>query len=471
MYDYNRRRKIGPVTILFLFLFSASIVGLAVISYLDRGRFWDILPYFCIPVIVLSLIIAIYNLVRRCNAGFVFILFFIIFTVGLVLSSVFGPFALRREAVDSIEENDYSGAIEKFDSILINYPNSRHAAEALNRISFAYYHNNQFSQALRSFDEAINKNIIDPDQLEVLEIRQDIYYHLAQERESVAEYLKAADNYLSSVDILKQIRSDFPDTNEAFISQYKIPQYLFNASEDYKKSGDLISQIELLEEIISGYPESDQYQAALASADNAYIEHAALLSEAAQFEDAIERFLKYLENNPEPERDAILDYKIKRVFGEAPPSVIKRYADASYDAEKYLIAVFLYETLIDFYPHYFGKPPEGLVESKIILAGSSPYNEILQSTSGKYINTPGLSLLIIKNDSGNTLTVYIKGPENHMASVPAGETVEIELIPDEYTVLVESADREILTYMGTLSFEEYRKYTEVFEEAGEDNGS
>ena len=102
MYDYNRRQKIGPITILFLFLFSGSVVGLAVIFFLDKGRFWDVLPYFCIPIIVLSLIFAIYNLVRRCNAGLVFILFFIIFTIGLVLSSVYGPFALKREAASSM---------------------------------------------------------------------------------------------------------------------------------------------------------------------------------------------------------------------------------------------------------------------------------------------------------------------------------------------------------------------------------
>ncbi|MCK5567701.1 MAG: hypothetical protein KAI62_07300, partial [Actinomycetia bacterium] len=65
MYTYNRRRKTGPITILFLVLFSCSIVGLGVLSYLDKGRFWDMLPYFCIPIIALSLIMAIFNLVRH----------------------------------------------------------------------------------------------------------------------------------------------------------------------------------------------------------------------------------------------------------------------------------------------------------------------------------------------------------------------------------------------------------------------
>ena len=120
----------------------------------------------------------------------------------------------------------------------------------LQRISFAYYQNNQFSEALTSFDEAIDKDIIDPDRIEIMNIRQDIYFHMAREQENNGEYLKAAESYLNSISILRQIRSDFTDTNEAFIAQYKIPQYLFDASEDYKKSGDIIFQTELLEEII-----------------------------------------------------------------------------------------------------------------------------------------------------------------------------------------------------------------------------
>ena len=152
-------------------------------------------------------------------------------------------------------------------------------------------------------------------------------------------------------------------------------------------------------------------------------------------------------------------------------TLIKNFADAAYKDEKYLIAVFLYETLMGFNPDYYGKPPEGLVESKIILARSTPYNEILEPADGKYINTPGLSLFIIKNNSGNILTVYIKGPDNHMFSVPAGETAEIELSPEEYTVLVESEDSVILPYIGTLLFEEYRKYTEVFEDSNEEDDS
>jgi len=468
MYEYDRRRKIGPVTILFLFLFSASMVGLAVMSYLDRGRFWDMLPYFCIPIIVLSLIFAIYNLVRRCNAGFVFILFFIIFTIGLVLSSVYGPFALRSGAADSIEQGDYADAIEKYTAILEKYPSSRYAGEALHGISFAYYNNNQYYPALSSFNEAVEKDIIDPGQLEVMDILQDIYYNIALDEEEDGQYLEAANNYVRSIDILKQVRSGFPETNEAFIAQYKIPQYLLNASENFRKHGDIISQIRLLEELLQQYPESDQARDAMGSLGDAYMERAVELSASNQYEDAIEWFLKYLENNPRPEENAVFDYKIRKIFEGMPPFMIKRYADNSFKEQKYDMAAFLYQTLIDLNPDYYGNSVDGLVGSKIILAQSAPYNEILDQISGKYVNTPGLSMLILTNNTADQLTAYIMGPDSHIYTVPAGETVETGIVPGEYTVLVESSQERELPHMGTALFEEYRQYTIVFEDIMEE---
>jgi len=471
MNDYNKRSKIGPATIFFLFLFSSSIVGLAVISYFDRGRSWDMLPYFCVPIIVLSLIFGFYNLIRRCNAGIVFFLFFIIFTISLVLSSIFGPVALKSEATSSMEEKNYRAAVESFDSLLSKYPSSRYAVEALQQISFAYYYNNQFQESLTSFDSAITANVIDPEQLNILEIRQNIYFHIAQQQENREDYLKAASSYLNSVDILKQIKSNFPDTNEAFIALFKIPRYLFNASINYEKYGDTISQIELLQEIISDHTESDYYQDALKEIDNAYIDRAIELSSEADYDVAIDWFLKFLDNNPEPEIDRFFSDKIMIIFGEAPPSIIKNTADARFSKGDFFTAVFLYEILIDFNPIFLEVSTDNLVISKGTLIRSSSYNEILQSVNGSYINTPGLSLLVIANETGAALIVYVNGQENHIDNIAAGEIVEIEVVPGEYTVFLESKDEKTLPYMGSITFEEFTKYTEVIKEPEENSSS
>lgn len=463
MYDYDRRRKIGPFTILFLFLFTGSLVGLSIISYLDKGKFWDILPFFCIPIIIISLILAIYNLVRRSNAGLVFILFFITFIIGLVLSSIFGPFALRKEAVRFLNEKDYANVIEKYDSMLENYPNSQYSPEASREISFAYYYNNQYSKALTSFTAAIEKNIVDPEELQVMDIFSNIYFNIAEGHSEKEEYLKAADDYSRAAVLLKQIKSDFPDTNEAFIAEYKIPQYLFLASENYNKYGDILSEIEILQEIITDYPESDFYLKASETIEDAYIDYAVELSSNSEYEDAIKWFLEYLEIYPESERDLLLNHKIEKIFRGASPTLIKQSADSMFSIGDHSIAVFLYEILIEFNPGYYEEASSRIVDSKMILAQSSPYNEILHSVSGKYINTPEITVIAFQNNTEERFTAYIKGPENYIAGIPPGEYLEVEMIPGEYTVLVEPENKDMIPYMGDILFEEYRKYTEIFE--------
>jgi len=468
MYEYNRRRKIGPLTILFLFLFASSLIGLSILSYLNKGKFWDMLPFFCIPIIVFSLILAIYNLARRCNAGLVFILFFIIFTIGLVLSSIFGPFALQREAVRSLDEKNYADTIEKYDLILENYPNSRYGPEALREISFAYYYNNQYGSALTSFDKAFEIDIIDPEELLVMDIYSDIYFKIAETHQAKEEYLEAADNYFKSTELLKQIKSDFPDTNEAFIAEYKLPQYLFLTSENYNKYGNILGEIEILQEIITDYSESDFYQEALEAIDDAYIDHAAILASNSEYKGAIEWFIKYLEIYPEPERNLLLNNKIKKIFEGASPALIKQSAAAAFSQGDHSIAVFLYEILIKYNPGYFEEISKYIVDSRIILAQSSPYNEILHSVTEKYINTPEIAIIAFQNNTEKSFIAYIKGPENYIVEISPEEYSEAEIIPGEYTILVEPEDKDILSYMGNMIFEEYRKYTEVFETAEEE---
>ncbi|MCD4669338.1 MAG: outer membrane protein assembly factor BamD [Actinomycetia bacterium] len=368
MYDYSRRRKIGPLTILFLFLFASSLVGLSVVSYLDKGRFWDILSLFCIPIIAISLILAIYNLVRRCNAGLVFVLFFIIFTIGLVLSSIFGPFALHREAVRSLNEKDYPNVIEKYNSILKNYPNSQYSPEASREISFAYYYNNQYSEALTSFIAAIEKNIVDPGELHIMDILSNIYFNIAEVHSEKEEYPKAADNYNRAAALLKQIKSDFPDTNEAFIAEYKIPQYLFLASRNYNKYGNILDEVEILQEIIADYPESDFCHEASGAIEDSYIDYAAELGSNSEHEDAIEWFIKYLEIDSEPERNSLLNYKIEKIFEGASPELIKQSAASMFSIGDHPKAIFLYEVLIKFNLGYYEEASSLIGDSKIIRA-------------------------------------------------------------------------------------------------------
>ena len=86
MYEYTRKSRMGLGSILLIILFVLSIIGLGVLFFLNKGNFWDILPIASIVIIVLSLIFAIFNMARRAEGGFIFILFFIIFLAGLIIS-------------------------------------------------------------------------------------------------------------------------------------------------------------------------------------------------------------------------------------------------------------------------------------------------------------------------------------------------------------------------------------------------
>ena len=464
MYKYNRRRKTGPISILFLVLFSCSIVGLGVLSYLDKGRFWDMLPYFCIPIIALSLIMAVFNLVRHSSIGFIFIIFFITFGIGLVLSSLFGPYALNREASRSYENKDYNSAISSYEMLLDHYPNSRHADEALNNISFAYYYDNQNIKALSSLNEAIGADIIDPQELQVKQMLSDIYFRLAESRAGNKEYDPAADDYQSSVDLLKQIKTGFPDTNEAFIAAYKIPQYLFYAAENYIKSKNWEDAIGVLEEIVSEYPESDFQKDAASELEDAYLELASKLGSLSEYEDAVSWFLKYLETDPELERSFLLDLKIKQIFENAPPGIIKESADSYYSTGAYHEAVFLYTILIEFNSGYLEVTIPPLVDSKIFLTKSSPYNETLQPKRGRYIELEGESLLVFKNDTDFSMASYLKGTTgSHIIYIEAGGNAEVQIESGEYELLIEFNAADLLPFFGNRVYDEKRTYTEAFE--------
>ena len=462
MYKYSRRRKTGPGSILFLVLFASSLIGLGIISYLDKGIFWDMLPYFCIPIIVSSLILAVFNLVRHSSIGFIFIFFFIIFAIGLVFSSIFGPFSLRREAASSYESKDYSLAISSYGMILDHYPNSRHAPEALRNISFAYYYDNQNTEALPSLDEAIRTHIIDPEKLQVKQVLSDIYFRLAKHHAGNKEYGPAAHDYLSSVELLKQIKTGFPDTNEAFIAVYKIPQYLYYASQNYNKSENWEDLIVVLEEIISEYPESDFYRKAADSIGDAYLDRASELGSRSEYEDAISWFIKYLEVDPAPRRNFLLDLKIDQVFKDAPPHLIMKFADSQYYGGDYQTAIFLYAILIEFNSGYMEEVTPLLVDSKISLAMSFPYNETLQPKAGRYIKMEDTSMLIFKNNTDLPIASYLKGPGSYILNIEAGQSAEIEVKSGEYELLVEFNSADLLPFFGNRIYDEKRTYTEIF---------
>src|SRR4030043_1910680 len=114
MYTYRKKYRLDPGSIFFIVLFILTIIGMGYLSYLDKGRFWDLLPFVSITAIIISLVLIIFNFVRRTRGSSFFIFFFILFVTGLILSNIFGPSALSYKAEKSLDNKNYSESINYY---------------------------------------------------------------------------------------------------------------------------------------------------------------------------------------------------------------------------------------------------------------------------------------------------------------------------------------------------------------------
>ena len=141
---YANKRSASGGSIIFIVLFFLVFISSGYLFFVDKGKFWDYLPFICIPSLVITLILLIFYFVKRNSSGFIFTIFFLIFLSGIILSSIFGPFALISSANENYSNKQYSEAAINYKKILDTYPNSRYAREALINISGSYYRNGNY---------------------------------------------------------------------------------------------------------------------------------------------------------------------------------------------------------------------------------------------------------------------------------------------------------------------------------------
>jgi len=134
----------------------------------------------------------------------VFKIFFIIFLSGTALSSLFGPFALYRSAMDNFDNKVYNTSIKEFKSIVENYPNSRYAGDSLKSLAYSYYLDNNFENSIFYFKKAIDENI-----KRILKVQETIIDFLKEKN--------TADNVLKFL-------------SEKYDLYVTVPQYFLNRS-------------------------------------------------------------------------------------------------------------------------------------------------------------------------------------------------------------------------------------------------
>ncbi len=299
MYTYKSRKKVGAGSIFFIVLFIIVFIGIGYLFFIDKGRFWDILPIVCIPSAVITLILIIFYFVKRSTSGYVFLLFFIIFLAGIILSSFFGPFALYHSAQDSFENKKYSEAITNYKTIVVSYPNSRYSDDSLKNLAYSYYLNQDYENTIIYFKKAIENKILNEQDLEIEKIFADSYIKIAEDNFEKQKYEISGENYLNAVEHLDKIKQQFPDTNDAFIATYKIPEYLYKAATCFNNLKNWEKTEQILNNIITNYNESDFSQKAKELLFNTYISKSSQLKDNKDYEESIAEFLKIFDLDEE----------------------------------------------------------------------------------------------------------------------------------------------------------------------------
>ena len=253
MYYYRERRSISAGAIFYAVFFIFIFIGCGVLLYIDKGLFWDWLPLISIFSAILNLILLITYFIKKNISGYVFTAFFLIFLTGIVLSSLFGPFALNYKSRDAYDEKRYIDAVNGFKTIFEEYPNSRYAKEISKDIAYTYYLANDFENALKYFNVAVDKKLIDTKALETNKLLSEIYAKLGDKYNREKRFSDSAENYIKAAAYFEFILSNFPDTNEAFIAKYKIPEYTYLAAMGYKTAGLFDNAIDAFEKISNNY--------------------------------------------------------------------------------------------------------------------------------------------------------------------------------------------------------------------------
>ena len=459
MYTYRRRARIDAGSIFFIVIFLMASAVIGYFAFTDKGKFWDILPFICIPVIIISLILVIVNFARRTKAGTFFVLFFLLSVVGLIMSSFFGPLALINDAEKSFDNKNYEDSINYYKTVLDNYPGSRHANTALKNISFAYFSNKNYMEAINSFNKAIELEIISNNDLEIKKVLEECYIRSAERYYKNNKYASSAENYFEAVIILEDIKNNFPDTNEAFIAEYKIPEYLYRAASDFNKVKNWDRSIECLEKIIREYNDSDYFSNACHLLLDTYIKKSRELILDNNYQKGVEEFLKvldldttgYIYNN-------ISDYQKQMIFSNIPPDILKKIAKDNYNSGSYKKSLFLCEIITGYNTEIEEDIAPLLVDSKLKLISSSDYKLLEQPAPLRRFWGSKKSILVIENNTEFDLTMYLKGPEYKMIKIEKNSSQEIEITPGIYKTAMDSNNTDILPYYGEIAYEEGQKY-------------
>jgi len=461
MYEYTRKSKLGLGSILLILLFIFTIIGLAILFLINKGKFWDILPIASIVIIILSLIFAIFNMAKRAEGGFIFILFFIIFLAGLVTSSIFGPFALSRNAQKAIDSGDYNTAINNYNEIIDNYSTGKYYDDSLKGITSAYQKTDDYENTIKYINLSIEQGIMDKDSLEVKNILGESYAKIAQKAYDEKNYEKSAVNFVLAINIFKEITSDFPSSDEAFILSYKIPDYLFKAANSHINTGSYIQSIDLLNEIIEQYPESELVSKAKKLVFESYIKEILSFIEDSKYKEALDEYQLAQNIAQENNTDIPINIYDENIYSKIPSDILSEYAISLTLDKKYESALHIFDYILFNYSDSSEKIARYYSTCKIEIIKNTSFIPVPEIIYRFNIRDEINFQLDVSNNTDSIINLYFLGNTGEIYKINPDTKADIVIIADSYEIAAEYDDSEI-TYYGEFVFEAGRRYSLTF---------
>jgi outer membrane protein assembly factor BamD (BamD/ComL family) len=464
MNPYSSKKSVSGGSIVFMVLFFLVFIGAGYLLFIDKGKFWDYLPFICIPSLVINLILLIFYFIKRNSSAYIFTIFFIIFLSGMVLSSIFGPFALLNSATGEYSGKQYSGAITNYKKILETYPTSRYAKEALINISDSYYLNGNYPEAIFYYEKSISDKLVDGETLEIKKIFADCYLKIADSSYAAKDFSKAGNYYLKSVDYFEQILQKYPETNDAFIAKYKIPEYLFQAADCLKNQKNWEESAAILINIIDKYPESDFSLSSYGALFSIYISKALDIKENGQYRKSVIEFFKIYDLGDDllSSAQSEINRSQNSLLAGIPPNILIQAANDFYVLTEYRKSLIVYDYLLANYPENEFMITDNLVNIKIRTIGEKPYDSLPEFAAAGSFAKNGNSRVTLDNRTEFNLTVYLGGAGNMIVRLEKKTKTEVELIAGDYKIVVEIQNPENGLLYGETSFEDGKKYKNVF---------
>ncbi len=457
MYTYKKKRRTGPVSILFIVLFLLSAAILAYLWYTDKGIFWDHLPIASMVIVFFSLVFAIFNFIRRNAAGFIFILFFIVFVAGVVISGLFGPFASNLRAENYYKDGLYAEAIGEYLKITEEYPTSKYYENAIKNLPFAYYEVDDLDQAFLYLKKAEEKELITAD-LKVKDIYIESYLRLAERHTAQSQYRLAAGYYMEAMDLYRQIQKEYPGSDQAFIAETKIPELAFLAGTSFWKVPDWDRSIDLFTEVIDKKPGLDLAEKASEMLFVSHVNKALEHKNDLKYSEAAVEFLNIMETFTSQKDSYRVSHYREVILSDIPRYHLDNIAYDFFRETEYGKAAYLYRAIIDFNPENAEEYIPLLSKSKIEYAKTIRFRDLAFDGDPSAIYIPETSILEIENSSTNSATLYLVGPQEGMVFIFGESTSATELAPGTYQAVLELDKEESAPFFGNLILEERNRY-------------